>query len=94
MVLVIRPGAIGEILKSEPVRADLLRLGHAVAEGIDARDSHGRQVPVMVGSYTTDRAAVGVTLAHPGGLPIEAKHGTLVRAASEVGLEVKARPKK
>lgn len=45
---------------------------------------------VEVRSYTTDRAAAAVTIVHPAGIAMEAKHGTLRRAAAAEGLEVHA----
>lgn len=45
--------------------------------------------PVKVQSYDTDRARATVWLAHPAGLAVQAKHGTLTKAASAAGLEVK-----
>lgn len=83
---------IAEVLKSAEVAARLSELATAVEASASADDSvvrHG--VPVKVESYETDRAAVAVTLAHAGGLGIEAKHGTLSRAAGDVGLEVRSR---
>ena len=45
-------------------------------------------LPVKVSEYKTDRVRATVWLAHPSGLAVQAKHGTLTRAASEAGLEV------
>lgn len=83
---------IAEMLKSGPVAAAVADIAEAVAA--EARSDaavarHG--VPVKVNHYTTDRAASSVTLAHPAGLGIEAKHGTLTRAAGAAGLEVTGR---
>lgn len=46
-------------------------------------------LPVSVSTMTTDRAHASVTLAHPAGIAVQAKHGALTRAASAAGLEVK-----
>lgn len=62
---------------------------HARASGRTV--ARGEQMPVTVTHYTTDRAAAAVTIAHPAGLAIQAKHGTLTRAAAAAGLEVRAR---
>lgn len=48
-------------------------------------------LPVTVQTYETDRARATVWLAHPAGLAVQAKHGTLTKAASAAG--VKVRPK-
>lgn len=59
--------------------------------------AHDGPVPVDVGSFravvggTAPRAAAYVTMTHPGAIGIEAKRGSLVRAASAAGLPVKAR---
>lgn len=47
------------------------------------------ELPVRVDAYETDRARAEVWLAHPSGLAVQAKHGTLTKAASAAGLEVK-----
>lgn len=57
--------------------------GHVTAQGVT--------IPVVVDSYVTDRAAAGVTLRHPAGLAVEAKHGVLAGAAAATGLEVTRR---
>ena len=41
------------------------------------------------GGRLSARPAVDVTLAHPAGLRVEAKHGVLARAAAANGLEVR-----
>lgn len=49
-------------------------------------------VTVNVGetkNMRVNRAKAWVTLAHPAGLAVQAKHGALTKAASEAGLEVK-----
>jgi hypothetical protein len=70
-------------------------LAHAVAAQVEAagqKVDNGREdLPVKVDEYTTDRAAASVTLAHPAGRAVQAKHGLLTRAAASVGLEVTQR---
>lgn len=85
------PG-IAEVLKGGEVRGAV----DALAEGVAANARSAAEVQrhgaaVDVGNYTTDRAAAAVTIVHPGGLGMQAKHGTLTRAAGAVGLEVRAR---
>jgi hypothetical protein len=46
---------------------------------------------VIVDDYTTDRAASAVTIAPPAGLPLQAKYGSLTKAAGSAGLEVTER---
>lgn len=83
---------IAAVLKSSGMAA----LVASAAEGVA---SSARQAPelarhearVEVSTGTTDRAAASVTIAHPGGLGMQAKHGTLTRAAGAAGLDVTER---
>lgn len=83
---------IAELLKSSGIRslvdgaaADIA----GIVEGQGQMVNNGTEaLPVVVDSYTTDRHAASVTLAHPAGLAVQAKHGTLTRAAAGAGLEV------
>jgi hypothetical protein len=84
-------GGIREMLRSGEVRDAIDGLAAAVASKISETTSRGDAVEVRTSSYTTDRAAASVTLAHPAGLAIEAKRGTLARAAAAAGLEVRAK---
>lgn len=77
--------AIGELLMSSEMRKIT---GPAAAAVAAAVDGHGK--PVRVRSYTTDRVAEAVSIAHPAGLAIEAKYGALSRAAASVGLQVRS----
>lgn len=82
-------GGMAEMLKSGPVAGavrDRAEFTAADARSNGSVQRHG--VPVEVRSYTTDRAASSVTLAHAAGLPIEAKYGVLTSAAASAGLEV------
>ncbi|GAA4981243.1 hypothetical protein [Actinopolymorpha pittospori] len=85
---------IAEVLRSGEVRAALDDLAGTVAGNASSSPEWQRYAArgeVRVASYTTDRAAAAVTLAHPGGLGMQAKHGTLTRAAGAAGLEVRER---
>lgn len=80
-------------------------VGEAVADNVRAqgirvgdKDGGPREVELPVKVYgpddthgfrTFDRAGVRVTLAHPAGLAVQAKHGALTRAAGQAGLEVR-----
>lgn len=92
-----------EMLKSEPVAAEVRATAERIADRarsqgrtVDDISVSGRAVTrsladyVRVYSYTTDRAAAGVTLAHPAGLGMQAKHGVLTTSASALGLDVTA----
>ena len=83
---------IGDLLKSSAMRSAVDKAANAVAE--NARDQghtveSGEALPVTVTSYTTDRAAASVALAHPAGVAMQAKYGVLTKAASDAGMEVK-----
>lgn len=72
---------MAEILNS----AEVAQAVHAVAEkaAAEARGSatvQRHEAEVVVDDYTTDRAASSVTIAHPGGLGMEAKYGVLSRS--------------
>jgi len=82
-----RPGIV-EMLRSAGVAAAIEGAAESVARNVSESARNGDPIPVKVGTYVTDRAAAGVTMAHPAGLGIEAKRGSLSRAASAAGLEV------
>ena len=89
---------IGAIAKGVEMAALIGDLAERVAESVQAqgikvgdRDGGPREIalPVRVSQQTTDRARATVTLAHPAGIAVQAKHGALTKAASEAGLQVK-----
>ena len=79
---------IAEMLRSADVALAISEAAEGVAGSVHEVAHGGEVVPVRVDEYTTDRAAAGVTMAHPAGLGIEAKRGSLSRAAEANGLEV------
>jgi hypothetical protein len=85
-------GGIAEVLKSAKVASAVGSLAEGVAAAVRADAAVQRNaLPVEVDRYTTDRAAAAVTITHPAGLPVEAKHGSLTRAAAGRGLDVRSR---
>lgn len=88
---------LNEALKSAEARRATAELAERVAENArsSAPDVEGIPgdiaLPVTVQTYDTDRARATVWLAHPAGLAVQAKHGTLTKAASAAGLEVKGK---
>ena len=78
---------IARVLKSSDMAAMVKRAAGKIAT--DARATSG--LPVEVNEYTTDRAASSVVITDPAGAPTQAKHGTLTRAASSIGVEVRDR---
>lgn len=74
--------------------------GNARGQGVTVGDFRGNaQIALPVKTYTgrtattndmrIDRAHAYVSLAHPAGLAVQAKHGTLTKAAAQAGLKVK-----
>ena len=89
---------IRSLLKSGPMLLTVKKAADDVAEnvrdmGIQVGDRDGgpREVdlPVTVRVGTTDRAHASVTLAHPAGRAVQAKHGALTKAAARAGLKVR-----
>ena len=64
-------------------------LAQSLADRVDVGSVTEAQVEVR--AYTTDRAAAAVSIAHPAGLAIQAKHGALTKAAASLGLQVRAK---
>ena len=79
---------IASILKNE-MRGPVEAAAAAIAANVDVGSVTEAQVTVR--SYTTDRAACAVSIAHPAGLAIQAKYGSLTKAAASVGLQVRAK---
>lgn len=96
---ILSPGLAAVGKSPEVVRA-ITSLAERVAKNIEAQgirvgDKDGGKaevdLPVRVDSYTTDRARSSVTITHPAGLAVQAKHGALTKAASAEGLIVKGK---
>ena len=88
---------IARILKAPEMQRATERAAEAVAENVRAQgiavgDMDGgkreKPLPVTVTMSTTDRAHANVTLAHPAGAAVQAKHGALTKAAAQAGLDV------
>ena len=79
---------IAEILKVN-MRGPVDAAAAAIAANVDVGSV--TEAKVVTRSYTTDRAAAAITIAHPAGLRMELKHGTLRKAASAAGLTVKGK---
>lgn len=73
---------IEEVLKSAPVAREVHAIAERRAGTVRAHRSvqrHGVGPSVKVEDYTTDRAASAVVIAHPAGLPLQAKYGVLTK---------------
>lgn len=82
---------VRELLTSQPVRDMVNGAGEQVAAALRSSLRPDIADTVSVASYTSDRAAVSVAICHPAGKAMQAKHGSLSRAAAAVGLEVRSR---
>jgi hypothetical protein len=91
---------VGAIMRSSEMHRTIQEATEEVARKVESRgirvdDRDGGpaedELPVKTGVITTDRAHGVVTLAHPSGLAVQAKHGALTKAAAEAGLEVGGR---
>jgi hypothetical protein len=84
------------LAKSAAVAALVAKAAEEVADNVRSQGIRVQgipgdvELPVKVSTYETDRARASVTLAHPAGLAVQAKHGALSRAAASAGLDVNA----
>lgn len=84
-------GGWREVLKSSEAAALVRGRAEKIAEnarGQGHTTSDGQPLPIVVESGVTDRQRASVTIAHPSGMAMQAKHGVLTTAAASVGLEV------
>ena len=90
---------VGAILRSAEMHRTVQDAVEKIAANVKAlnikvgdRDggAHEYDLPVTTDVGTTDRAHGVVTLAHPAGEAVQAKHGALTKAAAAAGLEVRA----
>jgi hypothetical protein len=84
-------GGMAAMLKSAGVASAVEAAAESTFSNVGAVEAHdGQVVPVEVTTGTTDRAIARVTLLHAAGLGLQAKHGTLTKAAQAAGLQVRA----
>jgi len=84
---------LGRFAKSAEVRKALHHYADPMATAAQTATAAvvDGPVEVEVDDYTTDRAAVAVTVLHPGAIGAQMKYGVLTRAASGQGLDVNER---
>lgn len=87
MVVHIDWPALWKAIPAAPVEA----LAKQIAANVDVGSVTDAEVGVMMGTTKFGAPVALVTIMHPAGLAMEAKHGTLKRAAASVGLEVKSK---
>jgi hypothetical protein len=78
---------IERILK-EDMRGPIDELAAQIAAKVDVHDT---AAPVTVLSVTHDRAVAIIAIAHPAGEALQAKYGSLTKAAAACGYEVKSK---
>ena len=74
-------------VKTEQIARNVRALGIKVGDRDGGR--HEYDLPVNAEVTVTDRARGRVTINHPAGEAVQAKHGALTKAASEAGMEVR-----
>ena len=79
---------IAALLKSAEMHGVINTVTNGVAAKVRGMEP---SYPVEVQVVTTDRAHGIVAIAHPAGDAIQAKRGSLTKAAAQAGLEVKDR---
>ncbi|AWY04847.1 hypothetical protein PBI_FLOOF_10 [Microbacterium phage Floof] len=83
------PGIRAAALNSAGVRKEVAAFADTMAGRLAGRViAHDGPATIKRDSYTTDRVGEGVTIAHPGGIGLEAEHGYLTAAARSVGLSI------
>lgn len=81
------PKGMEDLLRSPGVAAEVTSTAgrvREIARGDAAVMRH--RMPVRSTSGFTDRARAIVTIAHPGGLGVQAKYGSLTKAVAAAGL--------
>lgn len=90
--LTIAKGSIRAILNTPGVRKEVAAFADTMAGRLSGRViAHDGPARIVRDNNMTDRLQEGVTIAHPGGVGMEADHGYLRAAARDVGLTPKAK---
>lgn len=84
----IYPGALKEIAKSAKMRPALVDAGEAVADNVRAMSIRVEHEPGDIALPVDVSEDGSVTITHPSGQAVQAKHGALTKAAAEAGLSV------
>lgn len=83
------PGIRAAALNSREVRSEVAAFADTMASRLSGSViAHDGPAPITRDAYTSDRVVEGVTIAHAGGIGLEAEHGYLAAAARSVGLSV------
>jgi hypothetical protein len=97
--VVIYQAGVDAVLRSAGMVAALEEVAGQIADNVAAQgltvespgeDSPGTSLHAEA-STSIEKTAVGhVTIPHPAGIPMQARHGVLTKAAAAAGLEVKS----
>lgn len=85
MARLIRKPDYDALAKSAGVRDVVKDAAEEYAANLRALEP---KYPIEVYHQTTDRARASVQIAHPAGRAIQAKRGSITRAASQTGMQV------
>lgn len=77
--------AVSVYLK-ENMKSKVKKVAQDIADAVDLGSVTDAKVSVLM--TTTDRAHASITIMHPAAIAMEAKHGTLRKAAASQGFEV------
>lgn len=91
MTVVIRKAAFAEIAKSDGMRDGLREAGEAVKDNVERQGIWVEHVPGDIRLPVDVSDDGSVTITHPSGLAVQAKHGSLTKAAGEAGLKAGGR---
>lgn len=98
MTIRINQAGLDAVLRGPGMRAATRAAAEAVAsnaraQGVTVEDENGGEdeIPLPVEVEQGADGAAYVKLAHPAGLAVQAKHGTLTTAAAQAGLDVRGR---
>jgi hypothetical protein len=92
----IDPRGFDKLAQSREITDAVRDAAEAVAENVKAQGHRVEGIPgdvdlpVKVSMFETDRAHAVVSLAHPSGEAVQAKHGALSKAATQTGLDFRS----
>lgn len=93
MTLHLNEAALARLAKSDQMKTAAFEAAGAIADnvrsqGITVGDIDGGSWEIALPVKISSREHITVSLAHPAGKAVQAKHGALTRAAAAAGLEV------
>jgi hypothetical protein len=94
--LKLNEAGLREILRSPGMRRASKTAAEAIAQRIRAegikvgdRDGGPDEIPLPVEVHEDSEGGAKVVIAHPAGQAVQAKHGSLTKAAAQAGLKLK-----